>query len=191
MKRLLLAIAFLWAMSFAALAQKGRQGFGVDVAYTGSGNVSGSYGATLKYQYGLSNLFRVEPFFTYYFSKPDIDSSYGDDIEDEFTRLSIGANLHTIFFKTKSNRMDVFLLTGVTYSNILYQPYIDSYDYYQNGENIYKYPDDYQLNDNKFGAQAGLGFDYRVNYNATINLTAGYNTATGVIASLGFVYNFK
>lgn len=187
MKKFLLFFLFIATSNVAINAQKGRQGFGIEGIFTGMLSKPTSIGATLKYQYGLTNTFRLEPFLSYYFSESEFEPAYYDMPTKNYPRMTIGMNLHTLFYK--GNRFWSYLITGASYSNMRYQPYISGY--LDPSTRTWIYPDKYELNDNKFGGNFGLGLDYRVNYNLNVVLELGYNTASKEFAGIGIVYNFK
>ena len=187
MKKFLLLFLFIATSYVAINAQKGRQGLGIEGTWIGMFSEPSSIGASLKYQYGLTNTFRLEPYFSYFFTEMKYGSVYYDDSPKYYPRMVIGMNLHTLFYK--GNRLWSYLITGASYSNMRYQPYISGY--IDPSTRALIKPDNYELSDNKFGGNFGLGLEYRANYSLNIVLELGYNTASKEFAGIGIVYNFK
>ena len=187
MRKLLLLLSLV--ICTYASAQKGWQGIGIEALGSAIASKPFSMGVSVKYQYGLTDMFRIEPFFVYYVSEsvdgPDGSTRYDTSKCDRYPRMTLGANLQTLFYK--GNRIWSYLITGASYSHLRYQPYIESYDY--NGQTIF--PDKYELSENKFGGNFGLGVDFRASYNLNVTLQIGYNTAAKEFVGIGVVYNFK
>ena len=166
MKKVLLVCFALLAFSMQGFAQKGMQGIGVNLA----GNVCDgfAFGGGLKYQYNLSNYVRLEPSFSYY--------SADDDSFD----MAAFVNMHIFFSSPKAFRPYFFAGPG-------YVSFFENHGYYG-------YEDKYSEGD--LGVNAGLGLDFRVSHNFSLQLEAGAIMRVsnvdyfGAKFNLGFCYNF-
>lgn len=159
MKKVLLVCFALLAFSMQGFAQKGMQGFGLNLA--GNVNEGIAFGGGVKYQYNLSNYVRLEPSFSYY----SVDRRGFD--------MAGLVNLDLFFLSPRSCRPYFFVGPGFI-----------SFKYYHfDGEG-------------DFGVNTGLGLDFRVSHNFSLQLEVG-----GIIGvsdenykggkfNLGFCYNF-
>lgn len=186
MKRIVLLLFCGACLASEMLAQNSRHGWGLEVVTGGVFSKPGSFGLSAKYQFDVSGLFRVEPYYIYYVSEWEVKKlSMYDDSNDRYPRMTLGANIHTLFYRGNSVR--TYLVTGVSYSAMRYKPFIDE-GYYFDGRTIF--PDEYELGENKFGGNFGLGLDCRISEHLDFNIELGYNTATKEFSRMGFVYNF-
>ncbi len=121
MKKLLLCICAI-TLSLGAFAQKGKSevGINLDLAPTFSTDpASVNLGIGAKYRYNLSNRFRLDANFTYYFnSLTELD--YTDkDANAEYEKLNmfdISVNVH--YLCKIGDKITVYPLAGLGYINV-------------------------------------------------------------------------
>ena len=167
MKKVLLVCFALLAFSMQGFAQKGMQGIGVNLA----GNVCEgfAFGGDLKYQYNVSNYFRLEPSFSYYAA------------DDDSFDMAAFVNMHIFFSSPKAFRPYFFAGPGfVSYYESYWPSDFSKAEKYSRGD---------------FGVNAGLGLDFRVS-SISLQLEAGAIMGVsdddyfGAKFNLGFCYNF-
>ena len=115
MKKLLFCLCAM-AMSLATFAQKGKSevGINLDVAPTFSTSpVSANLGIGAKYRYGISNRFRLDANFTYYFnSLTELDNDYYDRV----SMFDISVNAHYLI--KLNDKMTFYPLAGLGFVKV-------------------------------------------------------------------------
>lgn len=188
---LLLAIVF----SACGYAQKGRSGVGLGLTY---GYETSDYyeapnqlGISLKYQYGISNMFEIEPSFTYYVYGGDpYHYRWRNFLSNPYSlNYAFGVNLHTYFLKT---RLRPYLITGFQAYGVRWPEYeVKLESYYAQGKLVV--PSTETLGGEKCikpAAHVGIGADFRLFYHSNLQLEAGYDTYLTVFANFTYVYKF-
>ncbi len=147
MKKYILAV-LLALVGTAAFAQKGMQGFGVNLE--ASVNDYRTFGGGIKYQYHVANRDRIEASFSF--------RSEGE--------WNFAVSNH--FFFNGVKRVRPYLITGLTVGGITFENYSSFDDYY--------YYDDYKkVTEVDFGFCGGLGLDCRLSHKWSCQIEAGGN----------------
>lgn len=153
-----------------ASAQKGMQGIGGNI---GLGFDLDDYGAgalcniTIKYQYNISNYYRIEPIILYQFDPDYAPTSYVKN------NLQIGINNHLFF--TKVRRLRPYFILGVGLGSTT------EYDAPR------RYVGGY--------VNSGVGLDYRFSYKLSGEIEFCYEYGNGfdyqfAQCKIGLTYNF-
>ena len=159
------------ALGLQGFAQKGMQGVGVNLAANFKvGDHKGiGIGGGIKYQYNITDNIRVEPSFSYY--------SVSDDAFDMLGFV----NMHLFFLSPSAFRPFIFAGPGfLSYSD-------ERYDYVLGS---------YRKTEKDFGFDGGLGLDYRVTHNLSLQMEVGGliglgdDDHYGLKLNIGFCYNF-
>lgn len=200
--------ALLIIASVSVFAQKGRHSVGISVEELGTimsdeylHTHEGSWGITAKYQYGISDYFRVEPSVTYYIvnregEKYDIRKGWDCGCE---LKYAAGISIHA--FLKKTTRLKPYVVAGIRYLHgeeyyYEWNSHSTEYEYDEWDDAYYPVESDYyydKIDDKKdfFDVKAGLGLDYRIAYNWNLQLEACYTTALQAESiKLGLTYNF-
>ena len=185
MKKILVISLMLALCGQSAMAQKGRDGIGGNIAWN-LYNDSG-FGLGVKYQYNLSDNVRLEPSFNFYPTNTMPDR-WGHK-EGCYTWL-LNANLHYLI--GKPNRWRTYIIGGLALGNMKGHDeksygYYDEYGYYDG------YSESVDVNKTKIGINAGLGFDYRITYALSLQMEPKIilqNTIT-LAPTIGLTYYFK
>jgi hypothetical protein len=165
-----IVFAFIALLSFCSptFAQKGMQGFGVNLA----GNVcdhGNGIGGELKYQYNITDFIRLEPTVGVY------------SIDRSAYRATALVNMHYFFSSPRAFRPFIFAGPGfVSFSKKLSS--INSSRAYRD-----------TIDD--FGLDGGFGLDYRITHNFSLQAQIGglYGVSSSEIAgkyTMGFCFNF-
>lgn len=177
MKKVLFVIVALFAFSMQGVAQKGRIGLGIDAVGNGMISEDFAIGTSVKFQYSMTDLFRIVPFVSYFFTQPD---------GDQVPKIAAGLNLHTVFIK--NGKFRPYLITGMSYTHLRENYY--NWDYYYYNGNYYSLGNN-EIGKEKFGGKAGLGFTYRTSYSMEFSFEAGFDTASKEFVGIGLVYNLN
>lgn len=181
MKKIIL-FALLTVISVNTFAQKGRHAVGISIREIGvitsdnkgdseEDNYNGTLGIAIKYQYGISDYFRIEPSFTYYAKSWFSDEYHTSELEPLY---SIGVSIHTFF--TNQKRIRPYLIVGAEYLH---------------GEERYGDKSEYAEKTDDFNARLGIGLDYRITYNWSLQFEACYTTLLKAEnINIGCTYNF-
>lgn len=158
------------ALSLQGFAQKGMQGVGVNVA----GNVHKGFGlgASIKYQYNLSDYIRLEPSFSYYAIIAE---------KDAFNMTGF-ANLHLFFSSPNALRPYFFAGAGFVSFKDFHHYYVDNYYYGKKSDD-----------DSGLGLDIGLGLDFRMTHTISLQVEAGAMYGAEKIGgrfNIGLCYNF-
>ena len=202
MKKIVLLLIFVIATGGNAWAQKGRHGVGVF-----GGMIAGSEKYTLeklniglKYTYGVSNVFEIEPWVAYCFSQLNTSNNVGSSslssgsyyykLEDYKLNFSGGVNVNA--YLTKS-LLRPFVSLGVAAHGITYPKYeiVAGGAYYKNGQLV-------QPNNTTHGgeqsteyaARGGGGLDFRISYHSYLQAFAYYDTYARLFTGLSYIYKF-
>ncbi len=185
MKKLFLVLLVAVVSSGSAWAQKGMMGVGANVAMTAIPITEGGLGigGGVKFQYNISDYFRIEPSFTYY---ANVD-------ENKTTAEMAGlVNLHAFLSSPRTLRPYIFVGGGYVRINGI-EKYYAIYNYnvgYDIIDNVKK------LKESRFGVDAGIGLDYRVSHHFSLQAEAGIMGAFGkntdliIKANIGACYTF-
>ena len=167
MKKLSVFFLMLAMCGLSAMAQKGRDGIGGNIAYN-LYNDSG-FGLGVKYQYNITDNVRIEPSFTYY-PINTIPSRWGH--EKGCYSWLLNTNLH--FLIGKPNRWRSYVIGGLAYGNM-------------------KGKEEYDVNNKMLGINAGLGFDYRISYALSLQLEPKIilQKEITLAPTIGLTYYFK
>ena len=176
MQKKILVLLLVAMTSGSAFAQKGMMGIGGNVAV----NIGDKpfFGGGAKFQYNVADIFRIEPSFSYY-AKPD-------DHSEGYTMTAI-VNGHLFFSSPRPFRPYFFAGAG-------WMQYIDVYSY---DSNYYGRESEEKMN--LFGVNVGLGIDYRISHNLSLQIEAGIMGKIGNVegvkkitekTNIGVTYNF-
>lgn len=172
MKKLLVMLLMAVAFCGSAEAQKGMQGVGANFA--GNAVEGIALGGGVKYQYNISNYLRIEPSFSYYAVREHEEEA------DAFEG-AILLNMHLFFSSPRVVRPYAFLGVG----------YVGFKDYYYSRYDDYGY----ELKE-RFGVDGGLGLDWRMTHNLSLQVEGGVllgindDDAIGPKINIGICYNF-
>ena len=180
MKKLLIVMCAV-IMAFGAYAQKGKSEVGVnlDLAPTFSTDpASVNLGIGAKYRYGISNKFRLDANFTYYFpSLTELDA----DNYDKISMYDISVNLHYLLkFKEK---FTFYPLVGLGYIKVNPDGQDPIFD---------KLEDDYIV-PNNIVLNIGVGIEYQITDHINAGLEIKYPIQVDVNplpVTLGVSYKF-
>lgn len=180
MKKLLLMIALFCAVSVQAQTEKGAMAAGANVSL-GFGDSYTNFGLGVKYQYNVANRIRLEPGANYYFKK------------DYMSMWDFCVNVHYLF--TITDGLNFYPLVGMgvagakldlkgAASDILGDDYKDYAGAIMDG-----------MDDSitKFAFNLGLGAEYMVASNVSMNLEYKYRISSDLnrsLLSLGVAYHF-
>jgi len=194
MKKLILVLLMAVVTSGSAWAQKGMMGVGANVIAHNTFQESHGLGVggAVKFQYYISDYFRIEPSIGYYARA-----------SKKFTgtfNLNAMVNLHAFLMSPRSLRP--YLFAGIGYLGYegkesvtqMYTYWVDIYGVYEAYNDYYEAEEKY--NRNGFGIDGGLGLDYRVSHNVSLQIEAGVikgvkdEECFGLKANIGVCYNF-
>ncbi len=99
MKKFIITAYLALVSLSSALAQEGKQAFGIQLNY---GTEIESLGIGAKYQYNFTDAFRVEPSVNYFFGKNKVDM------------FDLNANVH--YLLPIDNGINIYPLAGLTYT---------------------------------------------------------------------------
>ena len=192
----------LFILTVSVQAQKGRHGVGITGGFysqasesdkTGTG-VEGSASIGLKYQYGISDIFEIEPSATIYFAEDPhswyyqnvgVSYDFGRNLrqtKDCKIKYSFGISVHAYLTKT---RCRPYVTAGC---------FIHSFDWAE-----FEYEDPIKDiketigggSGSKIAGRGGLGLDYRLFYHSNLELEVCYDTYNSAFAgSLSYIYKF-
>ena len=194
MKKLILVLLLAVVTSGSAWAQKGMMGVGGNLAMTVGFDDGGiGIGGAVKFQYNISDYFRIEPSVTYYAPLDEKNGTFD---------LAALANIHIFILSPRSVRPYVF--AGVGYLGYkkdkenYWAVYNDTYDSQGNwtGYTTKEYSSIEHKTDNGFGIDGGLGLDCRLSHSLSLQVEAGVlwgfadDDCFGAKANIGLCYNF-
>ena len=173
MKKIYLIAILFVASSMSVFAQKGEKAAGVHLNF---GTTASSVGLGAKFQYGLTDVIRLEPSLTYYFG--------GSGMFD------ITVNGHYVFFDV-APKINVYPLVGLGFDLCRYKWYgYDEDSYY--GDEMPKMKT-YKETDSAFKFNFGCGGEYGINDKIAVSLELKYEIITGgfsqFFAGLGVKFN--
>ena len=158
----------------SADAQKGMKGLGVNI----NGNVTNellNIGASAKFQYNISNYFRVEASAAFYILSED---HYPNEKESGFESAII-ANAH--FFVMSPKRIRPYFIAGIGYAS--FNEEYKSYNYSN-------------VQEDGLAANVGIGVDWRITSFLSLQAECGIlsiltaSKANGFAFGIGTSYNF-
>ena len=194
MKRKLLLFAAL-LLTLGSQAQKGQSGLGLTVGYSHGLDFLNDYEPeafmlTLRYQYGLSDRFEIEPSVSYSL----VDSSeHGYHGYGEPLKLQWGVGLDLRAFILKDTRLRPYVSAGVHGYGVKFPSATRLADeaHYQFGVLV---PATYETIGGKSGfkpsGRLAVGGDFRLFYHSDLMLEAGLDTFAGITISFGYMYKF-
>ncbi len=186
MKKLFLVLLVAVVSSGSTWAQKGMMGVGANVAMNvGTANGGLGFGGGVKFQYNISDYFRIEPSFSY----------YGGGKNTYNTRVEMAGlvNVHAFFSSPRSLRPYAF--AGVGYVGMKDQQEL-GYFFPFNGIWIYAGSSSKTERGSAFGVDGGIGLDYRVSHHFSLQVEAGImgafweDTYLFIKANIGACYTF-
>ena len=185
MKKILFVLLFCLTMPTSIMAQKGMQGFGVNVPfYLKDGNTWTGVG--LKYMYNFSDYIRLEPSVNY--------TLFNSNNKKDYSEFDATLNTHVFFSAPTPTRL--YFLGGVGFSKIK--------------ENWGATPDRY-YRDTSFIVDGGFGLDCRLSHGLSLQIEVaavwfalggyaddcgdnndGYGSRSSIMIkpSIGLTYNF-
>lgn len=170
MRKFMIALSMMFLCSLGTYAQKGMQGVGVNAAFNMSFDDGGAgLGGSVKYQYNISDFFRIEPSFSYY-----------GPLDGDLFNMTALLNVHAFFMAPQAVRPYFFAGAG-------FVMFSDEHSYYI---------DNYREDTEDFGFNGGFGLDWRITHNWSFQVEAGLlmgvsdDDEIGGRASIGITYNF-
>ena len=161
MKKILLSLVCMLGVAFAASAESGDLELGVQLGHASADNQEG---IGVKLQVGLTDEFRLEPSFNYYFRNNDVSS------------WDINLNLHYLFDVTEN--INVYPLAGIFYSGWKMHGFAGLVD-------------DGTLS--RFGADLGGGVDFAVSSSVSLTGELKYmfmKDFSQLVTSVGVKFKF-
>ncbi len=160
MKKIFL-VALLSIVSMTMFAQKGMQGFGVNL--NGHNNECFRIGLDIKYQYNISNYGRIEPY---------VSAAFGDG--NDFT---LGVNYNQ--FLSRVNKIRPYFILGLGYGYLAWED--EYYEFTNYSDPIVR---------SGFGLDCRLShkLSFQVEISATSNFI--FDTFLAPQIKLGLTYNF-
>lgn len=191
MKKLLLIICAM-TLSLGAFAQKGKSEVGInfDIAPTFSTDpVSANIGIGAKYRYSISNKFRLDANFTYFFpSLTELD----EELFEKIKMWDVSVNIQYLL-KIK-DKFTFYPLAGLGYIDVSCNS-----DYNSNGNSIQDANHDKDLIDaggksHNIVFNVGAGLEYKISDHLNAGLELKYPVMVShvdpVIFTLGVCYKF-
>lgn len=183
MKKLILSLCVMM-LSVSAFAQKGKSAVGLNLNVTPlneSGISLTNFGVEAKYQYNLTNPFRVEAVVGYDFK------AKGTSV------LEAGVNVNWLF--NIGSKFKVYPIAGVGYANISGYISKDDDDDYGRSRSVYNWDDDddYSNSASKFYFNLGAGAEYAITQHIAACLEVKYQSMTWfnrIPISIGVAYKF-
>ncbi len=160
MRKFIIAACLALVSMGSAFAQEGKQAFGIHLNY---GTEIESLGIGAKYQYNITDAFRLEPSINYFFGKNSVDM------------FDLNANVHYLFPIERSIR--IYPLVGLTYSRW----------HADLGDNV-SWNKGYLGVNLGAGAEFDLDADWTMNFELKYQLVK--NPADQAVINLGIAYNF-
>lgn len=147
MKKIFLMLIAVWGMTAISFAQKGESRVGLNLNISPcmeSGASLTNFGLAAKYQYGLSNHFRLEGVVGYDFKAKGVGV------------FEVGANVHYLI--KLGEKMKIYPIAGIGYANVSgIVSFDEDYDY----EDYYYGDYDFDgESESKFYYNLGAGFEY-------------------------------
>lgn len=153
--------------SLCATAQKGEQAAGAHLTF---GTAAENVGIGIKYQYGITDTWRIEPSLNYYFG--------------DFKVFDVNANVHYLFHVAE--RINVYPLAGIGIASNKTAEW-ESKDEYGNpikGESI---------RHTNFAVNLGAGGEYELTEQLALGLEMKYQIISGFnqfVIGIGAAYKF-
>lgn len=188
-------------LSIGAFAQKGKSevGINIDLAPTFSTEpASVNLGVGAKYRYGISNKFRLDANFTYYFqSLTELEPEIGD--YDKISMFDISVNVH--YLLKLNEKMTFYPLAGLGYINVSPNWDFESGSSRSGWDDFNDYKDKYdQMYAEKEGPNKhnivfniGAGFEYALTDHLNLNAEIKFPILVDINPmpiSLGVCYKF-
>lgn len=202
MKKVFLTLLFATAFCMSGFAQKGMNGFGLNVP-VGFYDGYSFFGVGVKYQYNISDYFRIEPSFEYFplYSKKKVEGVDGYD------HINLKAFLNGHIFLKSPSPARPYILVGAGFSMWSYNRI---YSYYINDQtgNVVAYSNGGRSETSEcFAYNVGVGYDIRLSHGLAMQIEAtgyssvGDNAMSGIknydhsnkflfMGRIGFTYTF-
>lgn len=161
MKKLFLLLVMVFSLCGSVGAQKGMNGIGANFSVNGGIGI----GASIKYQYNVSDFFRLEPSFSYY------------SVEDDAFEMTALMNAHVFFCSPRSIRP--YFFTGIGYAKFQEEHKFEPTEY----------KTCFGINGG-FGLDWRITHKFSVQIEAGALLGVGDDNMIGVRGNIGFCYNF-
>lgn len=156
MKKSLLLLLVAMSVSLSGFAQKGRQAVGVDILPSWFLELDRfAVGAGIKYQYNLTDYIRLNPNINY--ARLWYQCSYYDGFSCYLNSLQIGTDLDV--FLIPCNRFRPYVITGI----------------------YYHWMQNRSRNKNRPAINLGVGLDYRITYELSLQAELSYNSPVFII----------
>ena len=163
MKKVFIILLLAVVCSGNAMAQKGRNGIGANVAW----NLfkDSGFGLGVKYQTNVTDNIRIEPSFNLY---PINTIPKNDNHKGCYTWIG-NVNMH--YFIGKPNRWRAYIIGGFALGNLKSKEYVDNPSLVVDTD-YGSFYSQVLADKNKidFGINAGVGWDYRISYNVSLQL---------------------
>lgn len=170
------------------MAQKGRNGIGANVAW----NLfkDSGFGLGVKYQTNLTDNLRLEPSFNFY----PVSTMHINEYDSSKGCYTWIGNLNMHYFIGKPNRWRAYLIGGIALGNLKSREYVDNTSLViptEYGSFYAQVMSD--VNKIDFGVNAGVGWDYRVSYNVSLQLEPKIILQKNITLAptIGLTYYFK
>lgn len=189
MKKYLVMLLMAVFCSGSVMAQKGRQGVGVNAAI----NICGflGYGGGLKYQNNISDNIRIEPSFNYYVYSGESGSGANSSNYKNGCYTWLGqVNLH--YFFSDPSRIRFYGLLGLGIGNFFSHDSEATERYYFDDGTYDEYVIYEENNKVNIGANVGLGLDVRLSYSISLQIEPKVFLSKKIAfaPSVGVTYNF-
>ena len=179
-----MVVAILIMGISTAMAQQGEKAVGANINY---GSEISNLGIGVKFQYGLTDVIRFEPSFTYYLKK------------DGCNFFNLDANVHYLY--NIDDKVTLYPLAGIGFAKIKFsaEGYSGSYgDTGIGGSGDYGDYGDYgepagEISFNEFALNLGVGAEYKLQDNLSVGAELKYqiiNNFNQLVLGVGFTYKF-
>lgn len=181
MKRIVLSAFIALAAVCTAFAQKGESAVGINIGAAPSlesGQSITNFGIGAKYQYGLTDAFRLEGAFNYGFKNKGVDV------------MELSANAH--YLVNLSEKVTFYPLVGVGYARVGGVISIDEEPEVDLDNNDVNFNSS-SASSNKFLVNVGIGAEYALSANLSLGLEVKYQYIKDfnrLPISLGVTYRF-
>ena len=168
MKKVFLTLLFATAFSLCGFAQKGMNGLGLNIPI-GFYDDCSFFGFGVKYQYNISDNFRIEPSFEYFplYSKKEVES------EDSYDYVNLKAFLNGHIFLMSPRPARPYILVGAGFSMWNYAG-INSNQGVDMMGNLVGTPvyDSHSETSECFAYNVGVGYDLRLSHSFAMQIEA-------------------
>ena len=170
MKKLFMVAIILMVGVSTAMAQKDVKAVGVNVNY---GTEISNIGFGAKFQYGITDVIRIEPSFNYFLDKED--KSLWD------------ASINAHYLLNVAENIKFYPLAGLGYGKVK----MEAWSVDMNGDG--KPEDSESMNNGEFIVNLGVGTEYQLNDKWAVGAEIKYqiiNNFNQLVAGVGLTYKF-